>query len=84
MSSTKFEIEKFNGKNNFELWKLKMRYLLVQRRLQKTLNGKRKKPLTMIDDEWGDLDAKALSTIRLFVVDDVLFNIVGEKSATII
>ena len=29
ISSTKFEIEKFNGKNNFELWKLKMRDLLV-------------------------------------------------------
>jgi hypothetical protein len=24
MTSAKFEIVKFNGKNNFELWKLKM------------------------------------------------------------
>ena len=47
MSSTKFEIEKFNGKNNFELWKLKMWDLLVQ----KVLDGKIKKPLTMTDDE---------------------------------
>ena len=35
----------------------------------------------MIDDEWEDLDAKALSTIRLCLADDVLFNIVEEKSA---
>jgi hypothetical protein len=24
MTNTKFEVEKFNGKNSFELWKLKM------------------------------------------------------------
>ena len=34
MSSTKFEIEKFRGKNNFQLWKLKMWDLLVQKGLQ--------------------------------------------------
>ena len=81
MSSTKFEIEKFNGKNNFELWKLKMRDLLVQQGLQRALDGKRKKPLIMTDDEWEDLDAKALSTICLCLADDVLFNIIGETSA---
>ena len=34
----------------------------------------------MTDDEWEELDAKALSTIRLCLADDVLFNIVEEKS----
>ena len=56
--------------------------MLVQQGLQKSLDGKRKKPLTMTDDEWKELDAKALSTIRLCLADDVLFNIVGEKSTT--
>ena len=36
----------------------------------------------MIDDEWEDLDAKVLSTIRLCIADDVLFNIVSETSTT--
>ena len=40
------------------------------------------KPLTVADDEWEDLDAKALSTIHLCLMNDVLFNIIGEKSAT--
>ena len=75
MSSSKFEIEKFSGKNNFELWKIKMRDLLVQQGLQKALDGKRKRPVTMSDDDWEDLDARALSTIRLCLADDVLFNI---------
>ena len=35
----------------------------------------------MTDDQWENLDAKALSTIRLCLVDDVLFNIIGETSA---
>ena len=81
MSSTKFKIEKFNGKNNFDLWKLNMRDLLVQQGLQRALDVKRKIPLTITEDEWEDLDAKALSTIRLYLEDDVLFNIIGETSA---
>ena len=40
MSSTKFEIEKINGKNNFELWKLKMLDLVVQQGLRKALDEK--------------------------------------------
>ena len=82
MSSTKFEFEKFCGKNNFELWKLKMRDLLVQQWLQKDLYGKIKRPLTVTNDEWEDLDSKALSTIQLFLVDDMLFNIGEEKLAS--
>ena len=29
-TTTKFEIDKFNGRNDFNLWRLKMRALLVQ------------------------------------------------------
>jgi hypothetical protein len=35
MTNTKFKVDIFNGKNNFELWKLKMWDFLVQKRLQK-------------------------------------------------
>ena len=84
MSSTKFEIEKFSSKNNFELWKLKMWDLLVQQGLHKSLDGKGNKPITMTNDGWEELDARALNTMRLCLEDDVLFNIVGEKSTTIL
>ena len=59
-----------------------MRDLLVQQGLQKTLAGKSKKPTTMTNEEWKDLDAKALSTIHLCLVDDVLFNIVGNDTTS--
>jgi hypothetical protein len=80
VQSSKFEVEKFSGKNNFELWNLKMRDLLVQQGLQKALAGKTKKPMTMKNEEWEDMDAKSLSTIHLCLADDVLFNIVGEDT----
>ena len=80
VQSSKFEVEKFSGKNSFELWKLKMRDFLVQQGLQKALAGKSKKPTSMIDEDWEDLDARALSTIRLSLADEVLFNIVEETT----
>jgi hypothetical protein len=78
MQSSKFEVERFTGKRNFELWKLKMGDLLVQQRLQKTLTRKSKKPIVMMEWKWEDLVAKSLSIICLFLADEVLFNIVGE------
>jgi hypothetical protein len=44
LQSLKIEVEKFNGKNNFELWKLKMWDFLIHQGLQKALACKTKKP----------------------------------------
>ena len=49
--SFKFEVEKFNGNNKFQLWKLKMRDLLVQQGLQKDLVGKSKKSTNMKNED---------------------------------
>ena len=51
MFGAKFESEKFSGKNSIELWKLKMWDLLVQQGLRKSLDSKKKRPLTITDDE---------------------------------
>ena len=40
--SARFEIEKFNGKNNFEIWKVKMYNLLMQQGMAKAQLGKAK------------------------------------------
>jgi len=82
MTNAKFEAEKFTSKNKFVLWKLKVRDLLVQQELHKALDGVKKKPIGMTDLDWEDLDAQALSTIKLCLADEVLFNIVEETSAT--
>ena len=79
--SFKFEIEKFNGSNNFELWKVKMRDMLIQQGVAKALVGKTKKPYDMSNEDWNEIDEKYLSAIRLCLADDVLFNIVSETTA---
>ena len=79
--SAKFEIEKFNEKNNFEIWKVKMHDLLVQQAMVKALLGKSKKPATISDEEWEEIDARALSAIRLCLANGVMFNIFLEKTS---
>ena len=69
-------MEKFNGKNNFELWKLKMRDLLLQQGLQKALVGRTNKPIGMTCDYWKDVDMRALGTIHMCLEDDIFFTIV--------
>jgi hypothetical protein len=53
-----------------------MHDLLVQQGVVKAFLGKEKQPVTITDDDWDEMDARALSAIRLCLVDDVLFNIV--------
>ena len=79
--SARFEIKKFNGKNNFKIWKVKMYDLLVQQGVAKVLMGKSKQPYNITDDEWDEMDERVVSAIRLCLADDVLFNIVSEKTA---
>jgi len=54
--------------------------LLMQQGVAKALLGKSKQPYTMTNDEWNDLDQRALSSIQLCLADEVLFNIVSEKN----
>uniref|UniRef100_A0A2N9HZR4 CCHC-type domain-containing protein n=1 Tax=Fagus sylvatica TaxID=28930 RepID=A0A2N9HZR4_FAGSY len=58
---------KFDGTGNFGLWQRRVKDLLVQQGLVKALYGKTKKPEKMTDDEWEELDMKAVSTIRLLL-----------------
>ena len=69
-SGEKIDIEKFNGQS-FELWKLKMEDLLVDKDQWITVDPGTK-PTAMSDEDWKKLDQKAKSTIRLCVSDSVL------------
>jgi hypothetical protein len=79
MQSAKFKIEKFNGKNNFEILKVNMHDLLLQQGVVKALLGKSKQPVTITNDDWDDMEVRALSAICMCLADDALFNIVSEK-----
>eukprot|EP00253_Pinus_taeda_P003121 PITA_03121 len=77
-SSGKIEIQKFNGQS-FELWKLKMEDLLVDKD-QWIAVDPGTKTTGVTDEEWKKLDRKAKSTIRLCVSDLVLLNVSGEAT----
>ncbi|KAK3023698.1 hypothetical protein RJ639_044308 [Escallonia herrerae] len=54
-TSTKYDLEKFDGSNDFSLWRMKMRAVLIQQGLLKALKGKQGIPDMMSDDEKEDM-----------------------------
>jgi hypothetical protein len=81
MVSTKFEVEKFNGKNNFSLWQRRIKDLLIQQGVHKALLGKTKKLKKMENDAWEEIDAKAASAIHLNLSEEVIHNVIDEVKA---
>ena len=80
MGTTKFEVEKFTGSNDFGLWRLKMRALLVHQGLEEALKGISGLPETMSDQDKKVLMEKAHSAIMLSLGDKVLRKVLKEKT----
>src|SRR3954470_7778432 len=80
-TATKFEVEKFDEKVNFLMWKMRVTSLLVKEGTYQALQGIRKKPSTMGEDDWKKIDIKAKVTIILCLSDEVLYNILNEDTA---
>ncbi|KAK5793783.1 hypothetical protein PVK06_034941 [Gossypium arboreum] len=59
MATTRFEIEKFDGAKNFNLWQVWIMAILVQTGLKKVVTEK--KPENLNQTEREELDKKALS-----------------------
>ena len=77
---TKFEIKKFNGKENLGLWQKKVKTLLLQQGLHKTLQGKSAKPVSSSNEDWEEMDLKVASTIQLCLADEVMYNVMDEET----
>ncbi|KAL9270861.1 Retrovirus-related Pol polyprotein from transposon TNT 1-94-like protein [Drosera capensis] len=77
LTVSKFDVVKFDGTGNFGLWQQRVKDLLVQQGLVKAL---RKKPDSMLEDDWEELQMKAVSTIRLCLADEVLYHVIGDES----
>ena len=80
MGTAKFEVEKFTGSNDFGLWRLKMRALLVHQGLDDALKGMSGLPETMSDQDKKDLMQKAHSAIILGLGDKVLKKMLEERT----
>ena len=77
--NSKMEIKKFNGKR-FELWKLKMEDLLVDRD-QWIVVDLGTAPTGNSADDYKKMDRKKKSTIQLCLSDSVLLNVSEEATA---
>ncbi|MFQ6663144.1 hypothetical protein Gotur_030771 [Gossypium turneri] len=80
MATTRFEIEKFDGEINFNLWQVQMMAILVQSGSKKVVTGK--KPENLNKTEWEELDDKALSAIQLCLTNTVLQEVLMEKTSS--
>ena len=78
-SSGKIEIEKFNGQS-FELWKLKMEDLLMDKDEWITIDPGTKPTIVSVED-MVKLAQKEKNTIELCVSDSILLSVSGEASA---
>ncbi|GJX75491.1 transposable element [Tanacetum coccineum] len=74
-SSSVSVVEKFNGKSNFSLWRVKVRALLKQQGIWAPLAA------DMSDAKFNSLDEKAHSTILLSLSDEVLYEVADEETA---
>ena len=72
-SNSKMEIEKFNGKH-FELWKINMEDMLVDKDQWITIYPVTAPTGTSTND-WKKLDWKEKSTIRLCLSNSALLNV---------
>ncbi|GJY18729.1 retrovirus-related pol polyprotein from transposon TNT 1-94 [Tanacetum coccineum] len=78
-SSSVSVVEKFNGKGNFSLWRIKIRALLKQQGIWAPLAGP--KPADITDAKYNSQDEKAHSTIFVSLSDEVLYEVADEETA---
>ncbi|KAJ1401061.1 hypothetical protein SESBI_29071 [Sesbania bispinosa] len=71
-SSARFDIEKFDGRIHFGLWKVQVRDMLIRSGLHKALKGKTS---NMDDAKWEELDLRAASAIHVCLAKNFLANV---------
>ena len=79
MSSTQFDIVKFDGYENFELWQRRVKDLLLQEGMVKALSKKQLESMKVMD--WKELEARIALTIRLCLADGVMYHVMDEESS---
>ncbi|KAK9053984.1 hypothetical protein SSX86_025059 [Deinandra increscens subsp. villosa] len=80
MVSSKFENDKSDDRNDFNLWRVKMKALLVHQELADALSGEANKPEGIEDKAWKTTLEKAHSAIILCLGDRVLREVSKEKT----
>ena len=80
MTSTKFDVEKFTSKNNFNLWRVKMLTLLIQQECELALEGEANLQVDLASAQKKAIMKKTHSAILLSLGDEVLGEVSREKT----
>jgi len=79
---TKFYIPKFDGKVSFNILKVQMMVILTQNGLKKAIGGEAKKPMSITDEQWEELEKKVLTTIQLCLAPHILRKVLDKTTTT--
>ncbi|XP_073221741.1 uncharacterized protein [Cicer arietinum] len=82
MTSTKYVLEKFNRNNDFGLWRLKMKALLVHQGLERALGGDKDMASPLPEREKKDIMDKTHNALILSLGDKILREVSKETSTT--
>ena len=75
------EIYRFDGKGNFSLWQARIKNVLIQHGLIDALLYDEMSVIIEVKD-WKRIQMQVVSTIRLYLADDVVIYVLGETSPT--
>ncbi|KAK5839592.1 hypothetical protein PVK06_008400 [Gossypium arboreum] len=78
MATIRFDIDKINDITNFNLWQVQITRILIQGDLEKVLIEKKLKDMNK--SEQDRLDKKVLSRIQLCLTNNVLQEVLMEKT----
>jgi hypothetical protein len=78
VSNAKFDVEKFDEKNNFGMWQCEVLDVLAQQELDVTLEDKSEE---MSEADWRKLIRQACGTIRLCLAKDHKYFVMNETMA---
>ncbi|XP_038885928.1 uncharacterized protein LOC120076236 [Benincasa hispida] len=81
MTTTRYEIEKFEAKTDFELWKAKIKVVLRKQKALLAITDPAKYPKILFKAEKETIESNAYGTIVLNVIDSVLRQIVDRPTA---
>jgi hypothetical protein len=81
MSSVKYDLPLLDWDTRFSLWQVKMQAVLSQTDVDDALDGFRKKDVKTWTDEERCKDRKALPHIHLHLSNDILQEVLTEKTA---
>ena len=79
--ATQFDIEKFERNMSFSMWQVKMKAILTQNGLHKALVGKEQMPSSWDAEKKAEVEERALSTIQLCLSNEVLREVLDQKTA---